>query len=92
MMRWHYRLAGMAISRIAGASLLYPLMVVRKIFLIANAWITSSRASIQTSLNHSLLSISESPVLEETGKAVPFQRKRGKSQGSKAAYGGHCFC
>ncbi|KAG2671868.1 hypothetical protein I3760_13G013300 [Carya illinoinensis] len=72
-------LAGISITRIAGASTLSQLMVVRKIFPIANAWITSSRTSIQTLLKHSLQSISESPVLEETGKAIPFQRKRVKS-------------
>lgn len=84
---WYNRLAGLSITQIAGASMLSQLMVVKKIFPIANAWTTSSMASIQTLQKHSWKSTWEKKILEETGIVPPFQRKLGKSTHNKAMYG-----
>ncbi|XP_075647380.1 uncharacterized protein LOC142618342 [Castanea sativa] len=73
--RFHpFRLAGTAVSRKAGASTLSQLMVVKKTFPTTNAWIASSRESIQMLLKHSSVNISENPVLvllEATGRDTP---------------------
>ena len=77
LLSWTCRLAGTAVSRKAGASMLSQLMVVKKTFPTANAWIASSRESIQMLLKHSLVNISENPVLvllEATGRDTPIQK------------------
>ena len=54
--------------------MLSQLMVEKKTSPIGNAWITTSRGSIQTLVKHSLPSILENPVLEGTGREPPLQR------------------
>lgn len=89
------RLADIAVSWRAGASMLSQLMVTKKTFHTANVWRTSSRKSILTMLKHSLENILEDlalegtgsevsfPRMEETGSKVLFQRRLGVRTGSR---------